>query len=69
MRLVGMQRQPESREALTQFGEEAVGLLAMLESDDEIGGETHDDRSAARLGPTPSLDPEVDDVVQVDVGQ
>ena len=31
-RFVGMQRQSESREALAQFGEEALGLLAMFES-------------------------------------
>ena len=68
-RLVGMQRQPESRETLAQFGEEAFRLLTMLESDDEIIRETHDDHVAARLRSTPPLDPEVKHVVQVHVGQ
>jgi hypothetical protein len=68
-RFVGMQRQPEPREAVAQFGEESVGVPAMLESDDEVVGETDDDDIAARLPPPPSLDPEVKDVVQVDVGQ
>jgi hypothetical protein len=42
-RLVGMQREPESREAFAQLGEEASRVLAMLESHDEIVRETHDD--------------------------
>ena len=37
-RLVGMQRQPEPREALAQVGEEAFGFPAMLKSDDEVTG-------------------------------
>jgi hypothetical protein len=52
-RLVGMQRQPEARETLAQLGEEVFGLLVMLESDDEIIREAHDDHVATRLGPTP----------------
>ena len=56
-RLVGMQRQPEPREALAQVGEEAVGFRAMLESDDEIIGEAHHDHVAVRLPRSPSLDP------------
>ena len=67
-RLVGMQRQPESRESLPQFDEEAVGFLAMLEAHEVIGKPRHD-HVAARLRPTPSLDPEVEHVVKTDVGQ
>src|SRR5439155_12215942 len=37
-RLVGMQRQPEPREALAQLSEELLGLLPMLESHDEVIG-------------------------------
>ena len=68
-RFVGMQHQSESREPLAQCGEEAFGLLPMLESDDEVVREAHHDHIAACLGSTPSLDPEVEDVVQIDVGQ
>ena len=64
-----MQRQPELREPLAQFGEELLGVLSMLESHDEVIGEAHDDDVAVRLPLPPSLDPEVEDVVQVDVGQ
>jgi hypothetical protein len=49
-----MQRQPEPREAVAQFGEEPFGVPATLESDDEIVRETHDDHVAARLPPPPS---------------
>ena len=68
-RFVGMQRQAEPRETLAQFGEEAFRFPSMLESHDEIIRKTDDDHIAARLRPTPSLDPEVEDVVQVDVGE
>lgn len=42
-RLVGVQRQPEPREARAQLGQEAFGFLPMLESDDEVSrpGESH----------------------------
>jgi len=43
-RLVGMQRQPELRETLPKLGEEACGLLPVLESHDEIIGEAHHGR-------------------------
>jgi hypothetical protein len=37
-----MQRQSEPREELAQVGEEAFGFRPVLESHDEIIGETHD---------------------------
>ena len=46
--LVGMQRQSESRETLAQLAEEAFGVLVMLESDDEIIREAHDDHGRRR---------------------
>src|SRR5206468_11159578 len=67
--LVRMQRQPELREALTQRGEEAYGLLPMLESDDEVVGKPDDHEVALRLPIPPSLDPEVERVVEIDSGQ
>ena len=63
-RLVGMQRQPESRESVTQFVEEAFSFLSMLETHHKIVRETRDHDVAARRRPTPAVDPEVEDVVQ-----
>src|SRR5437773_1349312 len=68
-RLVGMQRQPELREPLAQLGEELLGLLPMLESHDEVVGEAHDHDLSARLLLSPPLDPEIEHVVQVEIGQ
>src|ERR671918_142039 len=67
--LVGMQFQPELRESLTEVVEELLGVTQVLESDDEIVGEAHDDQIAAGM-PTPPLpDPSVEHVVEVDVGE
>src|SRR6266545_1673579 len=68
-RLVGMQRQPEPREPLAQLGEKQLGLLPMLESHDEVIGEAHDHDVPVRLLLSPPLDPEIEHVVQIDVGQ
>ena len=68
-RLLGVQLQAKAREPLTQLGEEPLGLDSMLEPDDEVVRETHYDDIAARLLPSPSLDPQVEHVVQVDIGQ
>src|SRR5438093_9831207 len=64
-----MKRQPELREVLTKRGEEAYGLLPMLESDDEVVGKPDDHEVALRLPIPPSLDPEVERVVEIDIGQ
>src|SRR3989442_956685 len=68
-RLVGMQLQTEPLKPLTQLGEEPLGVLAMLESDDEVIGKLHDDDVAVGLRLPPPLDPEVEHILQVDVGQ
>jgi hypothetical protein len=44
-------------------------LDLVLESDDEILGIAHDDHVARGLTPSPALRPEIEDVVQVDVGK
>src|SRR5262249_16329613 len=48
---------------------EASGLGLVLESDDEIVGIAHDDHVARGVTPSPALGPEIEDVVQVDVGK
>ena len=68
-RFVGMQRQTEPREPVAQVGEKPLGVVSMLESHDKIIGKPDDDHIALRLPVTPSVSPEVEDVVQVDIGQ
>ena len=48
-RLVGMQLQGEPRQPLAQLAEEPLGVLAMLESHDEVIRKAHDDDIAVRL--------------------
>src|SRR6266446_170713 len=68
-RLVGMQRQPAPRQPLAQLGEARLGLLPLLESHDEVIGEAHDHDVSARLLLSPPLNPEIEPVVQVKMGQ
>src|SRR2546426_599388 len=68
-RLVGMQRPPEPRQPRAQLGEALLSLLPMLESHDEVIGEAHDHDVSARLLLSPPLDPEIEHVVQVKIGQ
>src|SRR5206468_3260232 len=57
-RLAGMQLQAEPAEPLAQLGQEPLGVLAMLESHDEVIGKPHDDDVAVGLRLPPPLDPE-----------
>src|SRR5579884_6229 len=68
-RLLDLQFQPEFREPLAQLGEEPLRACTMLEAHDEVVRVAHDDHVAACLPPPPSLDPLVEDVVQVHVGE
>src|SRR6516162_9725572 len=64
-----MQRQRELLQPRAHDLQEASGLGLVLESDDEIVGIAHDDHVARGLTPSPALSPEIEDVVQVDVGK
>ena len=66
--LVGMQFQRELPESLLQLGPEPLGIRFPLEPHHDVIGETHDDHVALRSLPAPGLDPEVEHVVQVDIG-
>ena len=66
-RLVGVQLQAELREPLAKISEEPLGVLTMLEADDEVVSEAHDDHVTVRVAPSPLVGPQVKDVVQVDV--
>src|SRR5438128_3297002 len=68
-RLVGMQLETEWRKPLAQRGHEALGLVPMLEPDHEVIGKAHDDDIASRLLLSPLPNPEVEHIVQVEVGQ
>jgi hypothetical protein len=67
-RLLGVQFQTKAREAFTQLGEELLSLDPMLEPNYKVIGPTHDDHISARLLVSPSLDPQVEHIVQVDIG-
>ena len=66
---VRMQLKAELPEALPQLDEELLCLLAMLEAHHEVIGEAHDDDVASRPLLPPLMDPQVEYVVQVDVGE
>src|SRR5262249_37325682 len=57
------------RKPLAQLFEEPLGLLTMLESNDEVVGEAHDHDISERLLLPPLLDPEVEHVMEIDVRQ
>ena len=67
--LVRMERQRERLEPLTHRIEEATGVVLVLEAGHQIVGVAHDDHVASGLSPSPALGPEIEHVVQVDVGR
>src|SRR6476661_895761 len=68
-RLVRVQLQTELGEPVAKRGKEPVGVVTMLKPDGEIVRETHDNDVAARLVVSPPIDPQVEDVVQIHVGE
>ena len=56
-------------ESFAQFAVEPLGIVAVLEPHEEIVGVPHDDDITARDLRSPLLGPEVEDVVQLDVGE
>src|SRR4029453_671764 len=67
--LLRVQLQPELREPAAQPGPEPLSVLPVLEPDDEIVSETHDDHITARVPLPPPVGPQVQDVVQVHAGE
>jgi hypothetical protein len=45
------------------------GVALMLEADHQIVGVSHDDHVAPGLVPSPALSPEIETVMQVDIGE
>src|SRR6266542_5274856 len=66
-RLLGGQLQVELRKPAAKLGEEPLGVITMLEADDVVVGETHDDHIAVRIPPPPLVGPQVEDVMEIDV--
>jgi len=64
-----MERQTERCEPVAQIGQEPLGRRTVLDSDDDIIRIPHDDHIAAGLRRSPRSDPQIEHVVQVDVGQ
>src|SRR6478609_10838178 len=68
-RLGRVKLQTELGEPVAQRGKEPVGVVTMLKPDGEVVSETHDNDVAARVVVSPPIDPQVEDVVQVHVGE
>ena len=68
-RFLGMQFELELSESLLQFRLEPFGIRLHLEAHHDVIGEAHDDHVAARPLLTPRLDPQVEDIMEVDVRQ
>src|SRR6516162_1627111 len=67
--LLGMQFQVELLHSCSKFRPKLIGIRFALESNHDVVRESHDDDIATRPFLTPRLNPQVEHVVQVDVGQ
>jgi len=64
-----MERQRKLIQPLTHRLQEAPGVILMLEAGDDIVGIAHNDHVARGLTPSPAFGPEIEDVMQVDIGE
>src|ERR1700720_4702900 len=67
--LVRIEWQQELLEPLAHIVPEAPGVRLVLEADDNVISIPHEDHVARGLVPSPALGPEVEHVMQVDVGE
>lgn len=67
--LVRVQFQPEPREPLAKLGQERPRILLLLDADDDLVRETHNDHITASRLPPPPISPPIQDIVQVNVRQ
>ena len=65
----GCSSKPNFANLLAKIGEEPLGVVTVLEARDVVVGEAHDDHVAVRVPPSPLVGPQVEHVVQVDVGE
>ena len=68
-RLLGRQLQVELREPAAQLSQEPLSVVSVSKAHDGVVGEPHDDHLATRVPAPPLLGPQVEHVVQVDVGE
>ena len=64
-----MQRQRKLPQPFAHLVEEALGVALVLEADNKVVGIAHDDHITRGSTPSPACGPEVERVVQVDVGK
>ena len=67
--LLRIERQRELLHPLAHRIVEAPGVRLVLEANDDVVGIAHNDHVAGGLAPSPAFGPEVEGVVQVDVGK
>jgi len=67
--LLGVQRQPEPLESLREDRQDPPRIRLMLEDEHEVVGVAHERRATAKARPDLSLEPAVEDLVEVDVRQ
>src|SRR5512132_4306963 len=65
--LLRMQLQPEPLQTLPQVVQKPLGIRAMLETHHGVVGIADDDHLAAGMSPPPLVDPQVVDVVPIDI--
>ena len=65
----GCSSKPNFANLLAKLMQEPLGVVHVLESDDVVVGEPHEDHVPARVSPAPLVGPEVEHVVQIDVGR
>src|SRR5712691_84883 len=68
-RLLGVELQVEPGETLHQVRVEPLGVGAVLKADNDVVSEAHDDHITVGLPVPPLPGPQVEGVVQVDVGE
>ena len=67
--LVRIERQRELLQPLAHRIPETPGVSPVLKPNDDVVGIAHDDHVAGSLAPSPAFGPEIEGVVQVDVGE
>lgn len=67
--LVRVQLQSELRQPLAKLVPEPPCILFVFEPDDEVVSPAHDDHLSVRVAAAPPVDPQVQDIMQVDIRQ
>src|SRR5713226_8221060 len=68
-RFIRVPFQSELPPALPPLPQETLGVVPVLKSHDEVVGVPHDDYITARLLLSPPLHPDVEDIMQIEIGQ